>query len=371
MTVFVWDGSSFDGHITVAQFQQAMVEGVVAFTHRLLRQTGEVDTYAAGNLTNARTAGMPLLGAYGVTYTGGGDRQDDLLIQLADQQVPWWRSFAGWFWQEDLEKWPTDPVAASLGISSATQLGTGSGRKVALYASHSQYGNQLTGWSGPLWNADYTSHAPGTVRAMYPGDNWRPSHGTWSGGWTAYSGREPDLLQFTSSATIGGLTTCDASAFRGTLDQLRALLTSGATQPIPTEATMFLAVDSAGQNYLCDGVKSVRISADRANRLAYGARSVLGPTVELKDSADGKNNPEWTSSPDGHVTGIRRLNWDAVWGPAVDDNGGAVPPAPISQDQLNAAVAAAVNAAAPGLTAQQVTDAVVAALGHLRLTVAS
>jgi hypothetical protein len=34
-------------------------------------------------------------------------------------------------------------------------------------------------------------------------------------------------LQYTSSATIAGLTTCDANAFRGTLAQLRALMTMG------------------------------------------------------------------------------------------------------------------------------------------------
>jgi hypothetical protein len=257
MTIYLWDGSSYDGHITVDQFRRAMSEGVVAFTHRLTRQFGALDTYAAQNLSNARTAGLTLLGAYAVTYTSGGDAQDELTVRYADQQVPWWRQFGGWFWQVDLERWSNDSVPASVGIAEAQQLHAGTGRQVALYASHSQYGDQLRGWDGPLWNADYTSRPAGTVSAMYPGDNWRPNHGSWTGGWAPYSGREPDLLQYTSSATIGGLTTCDASAYRGTLDQLRALLTGSASPSggtvSSTNTDAFIAAYRSGNSTASDG----------------------------------------------------------------------------------------------------------------------
>jgi len=225
VTEFIWDASSYDGLIPLSAAQQARAEGIVAVTHRLTRQFGGLDAYAGANLATFRSAGFTLIGAYAVTYTSGGTTQDDLTVHYADQVAPWWRDFAGWFWQADLERWPTDNVQASVGIEEARELRAGTGRTVVLYGSHGQYGNDLASWDGPLWNADYTSHAAAGFRAMYPGDNWRPSHGGWAGGWSAYSGREPDLLQYTSSATIGGLTTCDASAYRGTSAQLFALLT--------------------------------------------------------------------------------------------------------------------------------------------------
>ena len=179
MTQFIWDASSYDGRISAAAMAQAKREGIVAFTHRLTRQGGLLDPYARYNLAQARDAGIELLGAYAVTYTSGGSQQDDLTVRYADQQVPWWRTWHGWFWQEDLERWPNDPVAASLGISSAKELRAGTGRQVLLYASHSQYGDQLRSWDGPLVNSDYTRHPPAGFQAMYPGDNWRPDHGSW------------------------------------------------------------------------------------------------------------------------------------------------------------------------------------------------
>lgn len=217
MTLFIWDASSYDGKISAAAMAQAKREGIVAFTHRLTRQGGALDPYAGYNLAQARDAGIELLGAYAVTYTSGGSQQDDLTVRYADQVVSWWRTWAGWFWQVDLEKWPSDPVPASVGVQEARELRAGTGRQVVLYGSKGQYGDQLAGWDGPLWNARYPSSAQAPFRDLYPGDS--------GSGWQTYSGQMPALWQYASSATIGGLTTCDVSAFRGTLDQLRALLT--------------------------------------------------------------------------------------------------------------------------------------------------
>lgn len=50
---------------------------------------------------------------------------------------------------------------------------------------------------------------------LYPGDNWH--------GWKAYGGRTPDILQFTSSARVAGLTV-DAMAYRDTRENLERLL---------------------------------------------------------------------------------------------------------------------------------------------------
>lgn len=101
------------------------------------------------------------------------------------------------------------------------------------------------------------------------------------------------------------------------------------TPPHPTTeddvATNFLARTGDGQTYyLCvGGAYSIRLSVERVNRLAYLARQATGPAFALGQSVDGKNNAEWTSSPDGHQTGIVRVNWDPLFGPEVPDNGGA------------------------------------------------
>lgn len=56
---------------------------------------------------------------------------------------------------------------------------------------------------------------------LYPGDNWE--------GWHPYGNRTPDILQFTSQAQVAGHQ-IDAMAFKGTREQLQALLTGG---PVP------------------------------------------------------------------------------------------------------------------------------------------
>ena len=277
MTVFIWDASSYDGLIARAAMDRARAEGIVAFTHRLTRQGGLLDPYAGANLATARDSGIELIGAYAVTYTSGGSAQAELTVHYADQVAPWWRTYPGWFWQTDLEKWSTDPVPAGVGIGEAQQLESGTGRICALYASHGQYQNSLTSWSGPLWNADYTGHPAAGFVAMYPGDNWRPSHGSWTGGWSAYSGREPDFLQYTSSATIGGLTTCDASAYRGTPAQLEALLTgrgtSVTTSPYSPATATALAIGATDVGWVD---KPGEVTWDSDLRIYNLRRMVLG-----------------------------------------------------------------------------------------------
>jgi hypothetical protein len=85
-----------------------------------------------------------------------------------------------------------------------------------VYAPKWAYGDTLTGLGYPLWASSYVTGS-GAASSLYPGDT--------SSRWGAYSGQTPTILQFTSSATIAGQTTCDADAFRGTLDDLKAIVT--------------------------------------------------------------------------------------------------------------------------------------------------
>lgn len=77
-----------------------------------------------------------------------------------------------------------------------------------------------------------SDYVPGTgyASSLYPGDE--------SSYWAPYGGATPQLLQFTDAALIGTLSV-DANAFRGTLDQLIALLQGDiVSQPDPTAATL-------------------------------------------------------------------------------------------------------------------------------------
>lgn len=221
MTIFGWDTSHYDGTITLAIARRAAAEGV-EFATAKLGEGGNYDDPADGsNLKAFRDAGIRVLGGYYVPRTPGHPVADqvDHCIALADRDEPWWRDFDGWFWQVDLELWGYDNVTPATGIDFGRRLAARSGKTVVLYASKGMYGDNLTSWKPrPLWNANYGANPVGPFRSVYPGDN--------SPRWAAYSGQVPALLQYGSRATIAGLTTCDANAYRGTVEQLLALIAS-------------------------------------------------------------------------------------------------------------------------------------------------
>jgi len=231
MALYGWDASHYDGTLSTAILSRARSEGISFFTHKIGEGTNYDDPNDATALACARDAGIEFIGGYFVPRTPGSSVADQVsyCLGLADRDEPWWRSFPGWFWQVDLERWSYDAVAASTGIAFAQEIQRRTSRWTILYASHGQYADSLGGWGGPLWNAHYTSGSAAGFAAMYPGDNWRPMTGGFTGGWGSYSGREPTILQYTSSAIIAGLTTCDANAFRGTTADLRALIEGAMT----------------------------------------------------------------------------------------------------------------------------------------------
>lgn len=227
MTLYGWDASHYDGLLSTAVLARARAEGISFFTHKIAEGTSNTERRPGGGdyddtaLAAARDAGIEFLGGYHVVRSAPSVAvQVDALVAFADAGEPWWRGFPGWFWQVDLEHWPGDPVSAATGIAFGQLLRQRTGKTVVMYASKGQYGDQLTGWGGPLWNANYPSSRQAGFVSLYPGDNGI--------GWARYSGQAPVFWQYASSATIAGLTTCDANAFRGGVQQLRALIESGA-----------------------------------------------------------------------------------------------------------------------------------------------
>jgi GH25 family lysozyme M1 (1,4-beta-N-acetylmuramidase) len=231
-TIFGWDASHYDGEhgeIDLAVLTRARDEGIDFFTHKIGEGLTNVDTTAAAALIAARDAGIKVIGGYYFIHSGDMVAQAQRCIALADRYVPWWREFNGWFWQTDAE---TDtgghlPSPSEVKLFSDT-LVTRSLKRVIVYASHGMYGDRLRGLGHPLWNANYPSSRKADFRDLYPGNSYA--------GWTAYSGQTPVLCQYTSSATIAGRTTCDANAYRGTVDQLLALIGATAvTAPTPDD----------------------------------------------------------------------------------------------------------------------------------------
>lgn len=227
MTTFGWDASHYDGELTETRIQRAMAEGIEFATHKLGEGGTYTDPLAKTNLNAMHDAGLRVIGAYYVPRTPGKSvaYQVDHCIDLADGLVPWWRDFHGWCWQDDLELWDNDRVSARTGIEFGQLLRAKSGRRCLLYASKGMYGDQLGAWAPePLWNANYGSNPAVPFRDAYPGDR--------STRWAAYSGQVPAVLQYGSRTTIAGLATCDADAYRGTIDELLALIGGDTTMPL-------------------------------------------------------------------------------------------------------------------------------------------
>jgi hypothetical protein len=223
MTVQGRDASNFDGSIDHA--------GLGFLTHKVTEGTSVIHDKFGPRLAAARTAGVPVLGAYHVVRTPGSGGAGSLASQLRfwvaqmDARTPWWRSVP-FILQIDAEKWPYDNVAAGTVLGFAALLvGSGLPGYKVTYASRGQYGDSLRGIATDLWNADYRASSGGS----YPGDGWTVQHGS-PAGWAPFSGKTPVFLQYTS-------TPHDKDAFRGDLNQLLALV-KGSTAHLTGASTV-------------------------------------------------------------------------------------------------------------------------------------
>jgi GH25 family lysozyme M1 (1,4-beta-N-acetylmuramidase) len=285
VTIFGWDASHYDGErgeIDLAVLTRAKAEGIEFFTHKIGEGLSNTDVTAAGALVAARDAGIRVIGGYYFIHSGDMAAQAQRCIDLADRYVPWWRKFDGWFWQTDAE---TDtgghlPLPAEVKQFSDV-LAARSGKRVVVYASHGQYGDRLTGLGHPLWNANYPSGRAGGFKALYPGNAYA--------GWGAYSGQAPVICQYTSSATIAGRTTCDANAYRGTIDQLLNLIgATTVTAPTPDQIANELmhGADANGAGWTgrkdADG-KAITAGTD----IATGAQAARDALAQSKANGGG------------------------------------------------------------------------------------
>lgn len=252
MTLFGWDASDFDWARGPMDLDAARADGIDFFTHKATEGTSTKHVRYGQAMNRARAAGIPFLGAYIVIRSGNVAAQVDYFLSYLDGQTPWWRAMPEFFIQVDLEHWDYDQVSPGQGVAACELLRQRSGKRVVLYAPQWAYGNTIGG-DDPLWASAYGGNPAVPYRQAYPGDGDGKR-------WQAYSGRTPVFLQYGSTTVIGRQGTCDANAFRGSLADLRQLITGSANPgrgPFapppdlrPKRNTMFRLIDPENTQFV-------------------------------------------------------------------------------------------------------------------------
>jgi len=267
MTIFGWDMSHYDA----PSIGSALSEGISFITHKAGGDSSSGDSELDEWWSNVKPLALNntlLTGTYWVPrpdlYPSAAGEADRWIARL-DAACPGWRS-APHILQVDAEIWggdsATKPSLAYLQRLCA-RLRVLMPRLVPIvYASKGQYGNALNGLGYPLWNANYPSSTKTGFKALYSrvGGDSGP-------GWTTYSGQMPKIWQYGSSASIGGQTTCDANAFRGTLAELSRIVAPGWME------------------------EDVALTTDEIAAVAAATVKALTTNVDFTDEAGGFHNP--------------------------------------------------------------------------------
>lgn len=223
MTIYGWDASHYDA---VPSGAKVVSEGFAFMTHKAGGDANDAELAAWWSAMKPCRDRL-LLGAYWVLYPGNPAGRAGLFTARLDSQCPGWRD-GPFILQVDCEIWGGDrstmPGRADIKAFCDRLRVIAPKLLPIVYAPKWAYADSLAGLGYPLWASSYVTGS-GAASSLYPGDT--------STRWGAYSGQIPAVLQFTSSATITGQTTCDANAFRGSLAQLTNLLAPGWTAPTP------------------------------------------------------------------------------------------------------------------------------------------
>ena len=181
------------------------------------------DSAFAANLAEARAAGM-LVAAYVFQRS---DSSAQAHVDRVTQVVP-----------KDVPVIP-DVESGSGSVALTRELVDrlrAAGYRVPLLYLPRWYWQQLGSPSlaglPPLWSSRYPDTAVGTLPQQWS----KVPAGYWDG----YGGLDVAVLQFTSSASIAGYSPLDADAFRGTRDELAALLGGAPVTNNDEETTMLV-----------------------------------------------------------------------------------------------------------------------------------
>lgn len=118
-----------------------------------------------------------------------------------------------------------------------------------------------------IWQSRYVNGS-GTPSQLYSG-----VPASW---WTAFGGEPISILQFSSSGTVPGISgRCDVNAYRGTLDQLKALALKEDDMPLSSEDIEKIANAAAEKVWTRDG-----LIAAPPNKVAEGNTHWTGGSYE-------------------------------------------------------------------------------------------
>lgn len=221
MTIYGLDFSHYD---SVPNGTRVVSEGFSFMTHKA---GGDKDDAELGAWWRAMKPQRDkvLLGAYWVLYPGSPTGRASAFLARLDDQCPGWRD-GPFILQLDCEIWngdtSTKPDRTDIAVACGYLHAKMPKLRPVVYASAGQYGDSLKGLGYPLWNARYPTSKTSAASLLYS-----QISGDFGSGWNAYSGQTPAIWQFSSSATAVGQSTCDVNAFRGTLNELTALLAPG------------------------------------------------------------------------------------------------------------------------------------------------
>lgn len=308
MTIYGLDFSHYDA---VPSGLRVVSEGFAFMTHKAGGDANDAELGAWWNALKGQRDQV-LLGAYWVLYPGSPVTRANSFIARLDSQCPGWRD-GPFILQVDCEKWNGDSstVPGKADIKAFCDRLSSRMPKLnpIVYAPEWVYGNSLTGLGYPLWASHYVTGS-GSASALYPGDG--------SSRWDSYSGQTPAILQFTSSATAVGQTTCDANAYRGTLDQLTALLAPGWEQDMAlTDADAALVAAKVAAIQVTVGTEQWNLStaAGYAARKAYEIQSAL--PAQLNAVTAGTTNAVLQGAPTAEQNAAAFIN--ALGGESVAD----------------------------------------------------
>lgn len=219
MTIFGWDMSHYDA----PDIGNAIEQGISFITHKIGGDRNDPEAAVWWQDVKSERSRV-LLGGYWVLRPdrwASAVTDAGMFAAQLDRVCPGWRD-GPFILQADCEKWNNSEST----VPSVNQINGFCDRLRAIapklipiaYVPEWVYGSAVENLRYPIWASSYVKSS-GSFKQLYPGDR--------SARWDAYGGKTPLILQYTSSATIGGQTTCDANAYRGTLAQLTAQLAPG------------------------------------------------------------------------------------------------------------------------------------------------
>jgi hypothetical protein len=240
MTIYFPDVSNNNGAIDVS--------AAPALFAKATEGTGFVDGYYAGHRDKAHAMGIPFAG-YHYLHHGDIQAQAANAFSVVGPGVPLMMDV------EVVEGLP-DPQYDDL--TAFVQAYRALGGTVTLLYLPEWF------WSGHWGSPDLTPLAQGGLALISSNYSGYSDTGA---GWQPYGGVTPSIWQYTSTANFGGDANVDMNAYRGTIDELRALIGG---RPAGGDTKMYTLVPGPnGTTWLCDGMFVREVSEKDVADLRY------------------------------------------------------------------------------------------------------